>query len=75
MLLRSTLEAVMARRSLGEETIQLVPLESLQMFPFFFEVGVGTKETHLVPLCLPLRFEVLGHTATEVGNSESWELP
>lgn len=34
-MLRSTLEAVMARRRLGEETIQLVPLESPQMFPFF----------------------------------------
>lgn len=34
MLLRSTLEVVVARRRLGEETIQLVPLESLQMFPF-----------------------------------------
>lgn len=34
MLLRSPLEVVVARRRLAEETIQLVPLESPQMFPF-----------------------------------------
>ena len=60
-MLRSMLDAVVARRGNNPACSPRQPAD----VPIFFEVGVGTKETHLVPLCLPVRFEVAVHTATD----------